>query len=121
MNGKAISVRQPWAFLLATGRKPVENRTWKTNYRGEIYIHASLRFEQEAREQLIRDGKIPPVHESLYTTGGIIGKAEIVDCVEEMDSYWFTGPYGFVLANAELMPFQPLKGKLGIFNFEIEE
>ena len=37
---KAITVLQPWAWLLATGKKRCETRSWKTNYRGEILIHA---------------------------------------------------------------------------------
>lgn len=37
---KAITVLQPWATLLVTGKKHIETRSWKTNYRGEILIHA---------------------------------------------------------------------------------
>ena len=37
----ALSIRQPWATLIVTGRKNIENRTWKTDVRGRIYIHAS--------------------------------------------------------------------------------
>ncbi|HHY88739.1 MAG TPA: ASCH domain-containing protein, partial [Chloroflexi bacterium] len=37
---KALSVRQPWAWLIAQGYKTVENRTWATNYRGPLLIHA---------------------------------------------------------------------------------
>jgi hypothetical protein len=47
--------------------------------------------------------------------GGIVGRAEIVDCVTEMDSRWFFGRYGFVLRNAEALPFQPCRGALGFF------
>ena len=35
-----LSVRQPWAWLLCENLKDVENRNWKTNYRGTLYIHA---------------------------------------------------------------------------------
>ena len=38
---KALSIKQPWASLIAHGIKDIENRTWKTNFRGRIYIHAS--------------------------------------------------------------------------------
>lgn len=38
---KCLSVRNPWGYLICAGLKDVENRTWKTDYRGELYIHAS--------------------------------------------------------------------------------
>jgi hypothetical protein len=38
---KVLSVKNPWAYLIAWGAKNVENRTWKTPYRGELYIHCS--------------------------------------------------------------------------------
>ena len=39
-----LSVRQPWAWLLCEGLKDVENRNWRTNYRGELFIHAGKSF-----------------------------------------------------------------------------
>ncbi len=44
---KALSIIQPWASLIATGIKDVENRTWRTNYRGEFLIHASAKHLKE--------------------------------------------------------------------------
>jgi hypothetical protein len=38
---KAITIKQPWAFLIVEGVKDIENRTWKTNFRGRVLIHAS--------------------------------------------------------------------------------
>lgn len=38
---KALSIRQPWAWLIANGYKDIENRSWRTNYRGPVLIHAS--------------------------------------------------------------------------------
>ena len=40
---KALTIIQPWATLLAAGKKRIETRSWKTNYRGEILIHAALK------------------------------------------------------------------------------
>jgi hypothetical protein len=50
-----------------------------------------------------------------FQTGGIIGVAEIVDCITDSDNDWFEGPYGFVLDSAREIPFVPCKGKLGLF------
>jgi hypothetical protein len=47
--------------------------------------------------------------------GGIVGEAEIVDCVRESASPWFFGTYGFVLRNARALPFKPWRGELGFF------
>lgn len=49
--------------------------------------------------------------------GGIIGVAEIVDCVETSDSPWFFGRYGFVLRNARPVEFFPVKGALQFFDW----
>ncbi|MEU0468957.1 ASCH domain-containing protein [Amycolatopsis sp. NPDC006131] len=40
---KAITVRQPWAWAIAKGYKPIENRTWSTDHRGLIAIHAAAK------------------------------------------------------------------------------
>jgi hypothetical protein len=41
----ALSVRQPWADLIMDGWKPVENRTWTTDYRGPVIIHAGKKWD----------------------------------------------------------------------------
>jgi ASCH domain len=45
---KALSVRQPWAWLIVQGFKGIENRTWQTSFRGTVLIHAGMRIDQEA-------------------------------------------------------------------------
>lgn len=59
--------------------------------------------------------------DSEFGRGAIIGEVDIVDCVTESKSPWFTGPYGFVLANpvAYKVPV-PCKGKLGFFTPDID-
>ena len=116
---KAISIRQPWAWLIVQGYKDVENRTWSTKYRGPILIHAGKTLDpgfdelrQELREEF--DIDVPPRKE--LPRGGIVGQATIVDCVTDYDSAFFSGPYGFVLEDAQPLPFQPCKGRLGIFD-----
>lgn len=118
---KALSVRQPWAWLIVNGHKDIENRCWKTHLRGEIYVHAAKGMTQDeyaignviAEEQGV---ELPPFKE--LERGGIVGTVEIVDCVDEDPSPWFFGEFGFVLKNAKPLPFRPLKGALGFFNVE---
>jgi hypothetical protein len=111
---KAISVKQPWAFLIVNGNKDIENRSWPTKYRGHVFIHASKEIDQSAK-QLYRD-LIPASVYSKENLGGIVGGVTIADCVEKHESKWFQGPHGFVLADAYPLPFRALRGRLGIFN-----
>jgi len=112
----ALSIRQPFAWLIANGHKAVENRTWRTNYRGPIAIHASAKpcpdlgyvCEEIAREFGIT---FPPEVE----LGGIVGVATLADCVTDSRSPWFSGPFGFVLTDARPVPFVEMPGALGIW------
>lgn len=71
---KVLTIRQPWASLIINGYKKYEFRSWKTNYRGKILIHAGIgtdklfvnRFDSYSLD---------------YTNGAIIGECEIVDCI----------------------------------------
>ena len=63
-------------------------------------------------------GEIPAL--KSLDRGGIIGRVEIVDCVERSDSPWFCGKFGFVLANPKPFPFVPCKGQLGFFEIPNE-
>ena len=45
---KVITIKQPWATLIAKGHKEYEFRTWKTKYRGEILLHAGKGIDKEA-------------------------------------------------------------------------
>uniref|UniRef100_A8GLP2 ASCH domain-containing protein n=1 Tax=Serratia proteamaculans (strain 568) TaxID=399741 RepID=A8GLP2_SERP5 len=117
---KALSVRQPWAWLIVNGHKPVENRTWRTNYRGPLLIHASkgvLSRDYAAAFNLIRHHclgiRLPEI--DGFECGGIVGAVELTDCVTRHDSLFFGGPHGFVLANATPTDFHPMKGRLSFF------
>jgi len=104
---RILSIRQPWALLIVSGRKNIENRSRATPYRGPFLIHASQTID---REQCRRHGLDPATLE----TGGIVGVAEIVDCVRSHRSRWFEGPYGYVLRHRRKLRFIPWKGALGL-------
>jgi len=120
---KALSIRQPWAWMIVKGYKDVENRSWKTNFRGRVYVHASKRptFNPLLAFKAFRrvyPNLILPIN--VYY-GGIIGEVDIVDCVTEHTSPWFDGLYGFVLANPVMYEKPiPCKGQLGFFKVEPE-
>lgn len=52
---KAITLTQPWATLVALGYKQVETRSWRTDYRGPLVIHAAKSFPRWARDTMIED------------------------------------------------------------------
>lgn len=115
---KAISVRQPWAWLIVRGHKDIENRSQRTSHRGPLLIHASITmkkrdYDDAAVYAMERGVTIPPA-ENLER-GGVIGKAEIVDCVDKSPSPWFMGPIGYVIENPEPLMFHACAGQLGIF------
>jgi hypothetical protein len=115
---KALSIRQPWAWLVANGHKDIENRQWLTHFRGTFYVHASsgiTRDEYVFAEVLAEENGVAiPAFEDLKR-GGIIGQVEIVDCVTDDASPWFFGEFGFVLKNARPLEFIPCKGSLKFF------
>lgn len=117
---KALSIRQPWAWLIVHGHKDVENRTWPTTFRGRFLIHAGKTFDQAGYRWVVSRMAIAMPAPELIERGGIVGEAEIVDCVTRFQSRWFAGPYGFVLRDARPRPFTPMAGKLGFFEVEIE-
>lgn len=124
----AISIRQPWAWLIIHGGKDIENRSWPTKIRGRVYIHASKsvsKMEWDNAWKYVR--QIAPdiynkascdIKSGTIERGGIIGSIDIIDCVEHSESPWFMGQYGFVLENPATLPFKPLKGKLGFFKID---
>ena len=144
MERKALTIIQPWATLIAVAAKKIETRSWKTNYRGEIYIHAGKKIDRDFCYQDISK-KVLNMHgyttENL-PTGVIIAKAKLVDCAKVVASkegsailegdkqyivgnyeFYFgnyeVGRYGWILQDIELINPIPAKGQLSIWNLDI--
>ncbi len=123
---KALSINQPWAWLIVNGHKAVENRDWDTKYRGEFLIHAGKNFDESALwfiEDNFPDIELPPGEQWAAMMGGIVGKARLINTVHirdkhlvtEADKPWFFGEYGFMLDGAESCELKICKGALGFF------
>ena len=121
---KALSIRQPWAWLIVQGLKDIENRSWATKHRGPTLIHAAkgmTRQEYEDAADFAYFGcgiQQMPTFEQMQR-GGIVGLAEITACVppERRTSRWhMEGCHGFALRGAQPLPFTPLAGRLGFFD-----
>lgn len=122
---KALSIRQPWAWLIVNGYKNIENRDWGTSFRGRFLVHASQTMTEDDYlacllflrgftwgPDLIR--QMPKRTE--FERGGIVGTAVLLDCVTRHASEWFCGGFGFVLDDAGPLHFQPCRGALHFFD-----
>ena len=123
---KVLTIKQPWASLIINQYKKYEFRSWKTNYRGKILIHAGLSMENNMLNKL-EDFNLK------YYKGAIIGEAELVDCIlvdEKFDKKLrkinpivygnnHVGVYAWKLENIKKYN-EPIyiKGKLGLWNYE---
>lgn len=89
---KAITLIQPWASLIAMGNKKIETRSWKTNHRGPLAIHAGASMPKQAKGFCSQIAEILHVqyngsiwyymanHVGDYTFGHILATCELVDC-----------------------------------------
>lgn len=123
---KALSVRQPWAWLIVNGHKLFENREWQPNnpcrrFRGRVLIHASkgmTRDEYEHAEAIARDLGIKIPDADALERGGIVGETEIVAWHDTPPAMSFAFGSGLELRNSKSLPFRPCNGALGFFNVE---
>lgn len=126
---KVLSIREPFATLVKDGVKIYETRSWKTNYRGELYIHASLGMSTSSRKIKAMSHLKSPLN-----PGYILCKCNLVDCILMDDDFidyietethekdygeYSKGRYAWKLALLEVLE-EPIlaKGRLGIWNFE---
>lgn len=120
----ALSIRQPWAWLILNAGKDIENRTWSTRVRGRVLVHAGIGCTKLEYDTAYIDAVANGVDVRKMPTwraierGGIVGSVEIVDCVATSTSPWFCGRYGFVLRDPQPTAFRPCKGALGFFEVE---
>ena len=128
----ALSIRQPWAHFIIHGVpvngeppifKDVENRDWKTPYRGRCLVHASKGGTKREFASAVAGVEevfniVVPLGFDDFQRGGVIGSVEIHDCVDTLDSPWWIGPHGFLLRAPRALPFAAMPGRLGFFNVQ---
>ena len=130
---KVLSLTEPYATLIKNGFKTIETRSWKTNYRGKLYIHASsTKIPKEYRDNL---ELMSLVDINNLNYGNIICSCELLDCIEMTDEFvdkikntrkneyitgvYSKGRYAWILGNIEILE-EPIKvkGHLGIWNLD---
>jgi len=124
MNHPALSIRQPWAWLIVNGHKNIENRDWSTVFRGRFLVHAGQTMTRPQYEDVVTQLllanillSVPSFEDLRAQCGGFVGWSRVTDCVREHPSQWKQpDSYGFVLADSMPIPFVPWKGRLGWFN-----
>lgn len=128
---KILTIREPFATLIKNNVKYIETRSWKTNYRGELYIHAGIaKIKKEVRN---RQGLSKLYTEDELNYGYILCKCKLVDCIYMTEEFinqekkkninnfiaghYEIGRYAWVLDN--IQPINPIKakGQLGIWNY----
>ncbi len=127
----ALSLKQPWATLLVYGLKCIEIRSWATDLREEVLIHASQ--IPDSRPQA---WKLVPVDllDLARAVGGVVGSAELTGCIPYRtpaafaadqalhlnDPAWFRPRlHGFVFARAAHRPFRRCLGNVKFFRVEV--
>lgn len=116
-----LTVRQPWAHLIVTGQKDIENRSWPTKLRGRVLIHAAKTVDRDAYDSLrpLADVAMPDLAD--MPRQAIVGSVMIDGCVDHSDSEWFSGPFGFTLRDAVRFDRHiHTRGKLGFFRLRID-
>jgi hypothetical protein len=118
---KCLSLKQPYAELVAAGRKTIETRTWNTNFRGKFLIYASKTIDKESCNILNIDC-------SKLTKGAVIGLAFLYnvkkynneqDFVADKNKHFTVNlepKYGFLLDGAKKLnkPI-PIPGQIRFF------
>lgn len=127
---KVLTIREPWASLIIEGYKEYEFRSWKTNYRGKILIHAGLNIE---KNNLVKFKD----YDINIQKGKIIGEAMLTDCVKVTEDFQkellkkdkivygqsdHAIDYAWKLENV-IKYEEPIsvKGKLGLWNYEFDK
>ena len=130
---KALSLKQPYAWLIANGYLLVDDRTWGTQYRGTILIHASKGLYEAYYDYLKQNTDIPLPPKEQLEYGGVVGVASLVLCcrpgalpqgISREQRSHFGGVhqdyFGFLFTQARPLPFMPCAGKLGIFELDMD-
>lgn len=125
---KVLSIKEPWASLIMNGTKKIETRSWKTKYRGEIYIHASL-----SKAKITKSEVYELIKDMNFKCGYIICKCNLVDCIYMTDEYvndmkinhyeeyicghYEVGRYAWIVEDVKVIEPIKAKGKLGLWNY----
>jgi hypothetical protein len=125
---KCLSLKQPYAELLVSGKKTIEVRKWNTKFRGQFLVHASKNINEDACKRL-------KIDQAKLVTGAIVGEANLYNVISYgtknsflkdknkhfASSNYDKPKYGFLVNEAKRFDIPiPIRGKLGFFNVELD-
>lgn len=117
-------MRQPWAWAIIHAGKDVENRTWRTGYRGPLLIHAAQAFDEEMHAAPLSTWRrygIKSRPACLFERSAIVGVVDLVDIVQDSTSRWaIDGCYHWLLANPRPLEPVPAAGRLGLWKPQLK-
>lgn len=128
---KVLTIKEPFVTLIKEGYKCIETRSFKTNYRGELYIHAGK--SKVIPNKLRNPNVLELIDNKNYVYGAIILRCKLVDCVymdkefinkikknntEYLCGHYEEGRYAWILNDIEILD-EPIyvNGQLGIWNY----
>lgn len=114
MTEYALTVKQPWSWAIMSAGKTVENRTWCTEHRGRLWIHAGGNVDHSRPDLL--DLAIAE-YGGLLVRRALLGHVTLVNIVSDADSEWaIPGLFHWVLTDPVLLP-QPISmpGQQGLW------
>ncbi len=129
---KVLSLREPWASLITEGKKQIETRSWRTRYRGPLYLHASAAKINEKDPHIRELLALIPGAQMHY--GHIVCRCMLTDCVpmdeaflqkmerrpiERLCGEYAPGRFAWMLEGIEVLKCPvPAKGMLGLWEWE---
>ena len=128
---KVLSLMEPWGSLIKEKIKYIETRSWKTNYRGELYIHTSLKKIPKKDKRI--QSLVNLLQDKDIKYGYIIAKCNLLDCIYMDESFvnkiknenpiefmcgeYAVGRYAWILQDIEMIKPIEAKGHLGLWEY----
>ena len=129
---RALSIKQPWVYAITHLGKDIENRSWRTKFRGRFAIHAARTDAPEEDWLEVFDKHPRPRY---FPIGQVVATADLVECIHPLDkngkayhkvkeyfrSPWYQGRVGFVMRDVRVLREGiPVKGRLGFWKLPRE-
>jgi hypothetical protein len=144
---KALTIKQPWATLIATGAKRVETRSWSSRYRGLLAVHAGAGFPKLGQRASLDSAFAIEIANDPLPLGAVIATCRLVSCIptrglqqnrviamdpetrcadfvmtdeERNFGDYAEGRWAWLLADVKPLPVPiPARGRLGLWNWEL--
>jgi len=127
---KSISYHQPYAWMIANGHLDIDDRTWETNHRGELAIHASKTFSKPCYDYVKYHLNIDIPEPEYLEFGGFVAIVNLVGCVRPGEptnvphhrrAHGGGHCFGWQVDQVRKLDFIPWRGQQGLFEVDMDE